>query len=236
MKILLQYHYRLGDIVRLFPIAKHYAAQGHGVFIECLPQYWGIFEAVSYVRPVSEAGIAGTIFDMRYPLQIWPERYADFRASSKKQMDYVYGLFPEFADIDRTICFDRANAAPDPRTEYDLPDSYHLLFPFSNSSQQVPIARLFQLANGRLAATRTFLFMEDGQRMQLVEAGFPPACLRSVKSLGHLPRLIRDAQEVLTVNTATTIIASAVRSHYYHVAEPNLQDNWCHPSQTVLIP
>lgn len=223
---------RLGDIVRLFPIAKHYADQGHEVYIDCLPAYWGIFEAVGYVKPGTGLGM----YDIVHRLQIWPARYADFRASGKKQMDYVYGLFPEFADIDRTIRFDRANAAPDPRTEYDLPDSYHLLFPFSNSSQQVPLARLYQLAAGRLASARTFLFMEDGQRLQMIDAGFPSGCLRSVTSLGHLPRLIRDAQEVMTVNTSTTIIASAVRSHYYHVAEPNVQDNWTSPTQTVLIP
>jgi len=236
MKILLVYHLRLGDIIRLFPIAKHYADQGHEVFIECLPQYWGIFDAVSYVMPVSTAGIQGTIFDKVYRLQIWPDRYADFRASGKKQMDYVYGLFPEFADIDRTIRFDRANVAPDPRTEYNLPDNYHLLFPIATSSSVPPLSRLYQLAAGRIDASRTFLFMEDGQRLQMIDAGFPAGCLRSVKSLGHLPRLIRDAQEVMTVNTSTTIIASAVRSHYYHVAEPNVQDNWTSPTQTVLIP
>jgi hypothetical protein len=51
MKICLAYPQRLGDIIRILPIARHFAADGNKVLVECLPPYHEFFDCVSYCRP-----------------------------------------------------------------------------------------------------------------------------------------------------------------------------------------
>lgn len=246
MKLLIQYHLRLGDIVRLFPIARHYANQGYQVSIECQPNYWPIFSAITYARPAAPGASTCLGWAKVFNPQIWPDRYNAFRLSGLSWMDFVYGLYPEWVGIDRTILFDRLGAFPLPKllADYSLPAGYQMIFPFSYSSRPVPLERIFEIAAGlpEFNAERTFLFMERTQKAALVANGFDPDRIRCVDRLAELPALIAYADAVLTVNTSTTIIAGAVRdpdkskARYFHIREPNPQDNWTAPNQTEIIP
>lgn len=233
MKILIRYSERLGDVIRMFPAAKHFSAQGHDVYIECFPQYHEIFDCITYATPITQMDMRGTVFDKVYLPQIWPSRYQAFRESGKTWMDFVYSIYPEWREIDRTIKLDRLG--PDVREEYGLPANFSLIFPFATSSRTVSLPCVFREAASRMDMENAFLFMSPVQRENLIAQGFEPSRALTVRHLSHLPRLIRDAKEVLTVNTSTTIIASAVRSHYYHIADPNQQDNWSVPNQTAII-
>lgn len=236
MNVVIRYRYRLGDIIRCFPIARHYASAGDKVFIECNVEYHGIFKAISYAKPILP-GLNGHNHSIReYDPQIWPNRYNAFRKSGQTWMDFVYGLYPQWQDIDRTIVFDRIEEAKTSRERYGLPEDYSLIFPFSMSSHQVPLPCVFKLAGERMNMENAYLFMSPQQQASMLAYGFEPTRALTVKHLGHLPALIRDAKEVLTVNTATTIIASAVRQRYFHVIEPNQQDNWVSPNQIPLSP
>lgn len=232
MKVVIKYHYRLGDIIRCFPIAKHFANRGDTVEIECNPNYHSIFKAVSYVKPC----LPGTIHDgaLVFDPQVWPARYEDFRKSGLLWAEYVYSLYREWRGMDRTIDFDQIDAAAPKKGAYGLPEGYSLLFPFSMSSQPVSLPCFFRLAGERMDLDKAYLFMSEEQRSELQARGLEPSRMKTVTSLAHLPALIRDAAEVMTVNTATTIIASAVRKHYFHIVEPNNQDNWASPNQTPI--
>ena len=46
----IKYSQRLGDIIRCLPACEYLHSQGHEVFFDCLAQYQGVFEMVSYVK------------------------------------------------------------------------------------------------------------------------------------------------------------------------------------------
>lgn len=232
--VLIRYHYRLGDIVRCFPIARHYAAQGNEVLIECSANYHGIFKAISYAKPTLP-GVSREVAQDFNP-QIWPARYDDFRKSGLRWMDYVYSLYRGWDQIDRAIVFDRIDQCAPKTGEYGMPEKYSIISPFSMSSRHIPLPRIFQLAQERMDLENTYLFMSHEQQSEMIARGFEPTRALTVKHLSHLPALLRDAQQVLTVNTSTTIIASAVRDNYIHIVESNVQDNWSVPNQTPILP
>ena len=100
----IKYSQRLGDIVRCLPAAKYLSEQGHEVFFDCFPQYHGVFELVSYVRPAVELRLDAEVLD----LEIWPNRYIEYRASGKTWTDFVYS-HPLLEKADKTnIVFDNS--------------------------------------------------------------------------------------------------------------------------------
>jgi hypothetical protein len=55
--------------------------------------------------------------------------------------------------------------------------------------------------------------------------------------LGSIPKLvayIRAAKHVLTVNTAPSILASAVRESWHHVPDRDPRHDWQHPRRIVV--
>lgn len=228
MRTLIIYEERLGDIVRCLPIARHFAAQGHEVFFRCKQQYEGIFDAVTYAWRETHAQEYAQTFD----LQIWPRWYDHFRHSRQTWMDYVYGRYPELRDIDRQIVFDAVDSAPDPHERYGLPKGYKLAALFGYS--QVRHINFLQLMNAAHAALGPeFHFLADplfaGWLME--HTNCPRQRIVIAESVGHLPRIIRDATDLFTINSAPTVIASAVRQSWHHVIDANPQDDFHHANQ-----
>lgn len=229
MRVVVRYSQRLGDIIRCLPICRHWAAQGWEAFVECKPCYWGIFDAVSYAKPVWPAR---AMFDLDFPLEIWPTRYQDFRDSGKPWMDYVYGLFPELAAVNRTVVFDRIDEAPDPVERYGLRPGYCILSCFGYSqAERVALGRYAEVAGRHMPEGRTVLLCDQQYRQRLLSIGVPPPSLLTAESLGHLPRIIRDAAQVMTTNSAPAHIAAAVRSSYFHIPEGDRQNDLVAPNQ-----
>ncbi len=234
MKTLIIYRERLGDIVRCLPIARHFARQGHEVFVRCDQKYEGIFDAVTYAWRETHAPHTGA-YDQTFDLQIWPHRFQDFRTSGKSWMDYVYGLYPALCDVDREIVFDAADLAPDPHERYALPQGYKLAALFGYSQvRHIPFMQLLEAARANLGTDFHFLADPLFAGWLMDHTNCPPQRIVIAESVGHLPRLIRDAADLFTINSAPTVIASAVRTRWHHVIDANPQDDFYHANQHRL--
>lgn len=229
---IIRYSQRLGDVVRCLPLARHLAAQGQRVFIECLDQYHGIFENVSYVRPLRMGLFIPA--DRVYDLEIWPNRYDAFRASGLTWWQFITGLYPEFAGLEMSIEFDRIGG-PEVRAKYGLTEPYSLLCPFGYSQlHPVPLEEFFALQRGLWAdGARNYILADRAQKAVLVANGWDEGSLLTAQ-LADLPALIRDAQNLLTINSAPDIIASAVRKSWHKIPEGNAQDDVRVPGQIIV--
>jgi hypothetical protein len=233
MRVCLVYHQRLGDIVRILPIARHLAGQGHEVFIECLPQYHGIFGAVSYVKPSLPEQRERQNFDRIYELEIWPNRYEDFRRSGKTWGDYVFGIHPEFAGVHRKPEFDLIEE--NGRLEdYGLTSEVCIFAPFGYS--QMRHFRFSDLLKEcrRLASRRIVILADNAQTKALLDAGVASRDILRARSQADLPRLLRDAAEVFAINSAPCVIAGAVRDWFWHVPSGCAQDDHLTPASRVV--
>lgn len=214
--VVIVYHERLGDVARCLPLARFFAQQGRRVSIECKREYHDLFALVSYARPVSPGARRADDAEI-IPLQIWPARFADFEASGLNWMDYVYAPWP---DCPREIVFDREPPA------CVLPEWVSdscLAFPNGYSQRNAPDPRWVVLTAHQL---------------------FPgvPVCVIGKSELGcyelqSIPQLIawiRTARHVLTVNTAPSILASAVRSEWHHAPDLDPRHDWQHPRRVVV--
>lgn len=228
--VVLVYHERLGDVLRCLPIARHLAAEGAEVLIECLPQYHSLFETVSYAAPVEPRQNAK---GRRINLQIWPERYADFRASGKSWEDYVYGLVPECADMDRQIVFDKLN----PRSAIDdaiMGPQTAIVSPFGYSQTiQYNPALVCQYAFAQFKAPMRIL-ADSKQVEECVWRGWSESLFITARDIPELIRILRDAREVMTINSAPAIICDAVRDRYYHIPSGTPQDDTITPKSVVV--
>jgi hypothetical protein len=228
--IILKYHQRLGDIIRCLPIARHLAAQGNEVAIECLPQYHSLFDAVSYVRPLlpghREKG-------ERIALEIWPDRYADYRASRQTWEDFVYGMDPRFDDMDRQIVFDRLN--PEPIWgQYGMNKSTALVSPFGYSQAvRVMPALICQHAFEHYKAPLRVV-ADPMQAEQCIASGWSENLFVTAYNIPDLIRILRDAREVMTVNSAPAIICAAVRQSFDLIRSGMAQDDVHSPSARVV--
>lgn len=214
MRILIIYHLRLGDIARCLPIAKHFHDQGHEVDFECLPEYHNLFELVPYCRPITPENKHGQ-YDRILDLQIWPNRFDEFTASGLNWMDFVYGLVPEGRDIDRQIVLDSPAIVTPPVLRDCL-----LAFP-TGYSQAAPINPLEVL---HIAHRLNAPVLAIGK----AEHGF-----LELQSIEELCAWIRDAKMVLTINTSASILASALRKQWIHIADMPAHD-WRHPNQVRI--
>jgi len=231
MRTLIIYDQRLGDIIRCLPIARHFAAQGHEVFFRCKQQYEGIFDAVAYAWRETSAKRTQE-YAQTFDLQIWPHRYDEFRHSGQTWMDYVYSLYPAIWSIDRSIVFDALDLTPDPHERYALPQGYKLaaLFGYSQT-RQLNFLHLLKAASNALGDEFYFLADPLFARWLMEHTNCPRRRIVIAESVGHLPRIIRDAADLFTINSAPTVIASAVRTRWHHVIDANPQDDFYHANQ-----
>lgn len=214
-KLLIINHFRLGDIVHTLPIAYHYHSFGWEVDYECNDQYHSLFDLVDYARPV-RADDRRSDYDDAVNLQVWPERFAEWQESGMTLFDFVYRHSDE---VDRTI-----RLAPAPHL--DVPESVlasTLIFPVGHSNPT-------QYPRELVIATAKRTWPDD----PIIVLGEAVHGLTPVPSIPHLVEYIRRAKNVLTINSAPSIIASAVRDKYHHITEPASRENWTSPNQVSI--
>lgn len=224
MKYILSYEERLGDILKCLPACKFLAAQGHEVLFHCSPQYWSIFDLVSYCRPVWDETGADRTLD----LQVNPDRWHDFRKSRLKWNQFVYGLYEEIAPaVNDPVVFDKTVEPGD----YGLPESYVLLSPFGYSQARRPsLEWMIEVAKKICGADSNIYALAD---KPVPECPIP---VITVTNLSHLAPLIAWADDFFTINSAPSVVASAVRERYFHVYQPDYsgQDDFEAPNQISL--
>lgn len=209
------YHERLGDILRCIPLARHLLHQNFDtkVYIECLPAYHGLARRIAWTEDLVAPGCAPE--GERIDLQIWPHRFKEFTDSGLNWTEFVYRDYPR---IDRHLdSFDLISNADNAPTW--VADSV-LVFPNGYSQRNPPNP------NGVILQAHKL---------------FPgcPVCVIGKADLGchelpDVPALIdwiAAAKHVLTVNTAASIIASAVRSSWHHIPDLDPQHDFTHPNQ-----
>ncbi len=227
MRCLLIYQLRLGDIIACFPIAKFLNDQGHSVTFCCREEYHSIFKTISYCKPVSSLKNKKE-YDQIFDLQIHRHEYDRYRESQLPWRDYVYGKYPELiAAKDQLPVFDQIGSV----SKYQLPERFALAAPFGISqTTRINFDWFFETFRSFtkypiyvLTPPGKNISSRYGQKLQ-------------AQSLADLPGLIQAASTFMTINSAPNIIASGVRSSYYHVEEFgfNGQNNLYFPNQIRL--
>jgi hypothetical protein len=173
--------------------------QGYHVSIECKSQYHSLFEMVSYCRPL----LPNTGYlpdDCIIDLQIWPNRYNEYRESKLKWMDFVYS-HPAIKDSNRKIVFDRFG--------FPKPQEYLLVCPFGKSQcLKYPPQFVIQYAKSLYPNIKDVRILSDDPNL------YEDATARNIP---ELITWIAVAKEVVTINSAPSIIANAMRYRYDHI-------------------
>jgi UDP:flavonoid glycosyltransferase YjiC (YdhE family) len=209
MNKIIVYHERLGDILRCVPLAKHFWAQGYRVFIECLPAYHDLGGNLLFCDLVAPGEAPE---GERIDLQIWPHRFKEFTESGLNWMDFVYRDYP---DVPRQIDLSY-NAGDTP----PWVDEAVLVFPNGYSQRNPPNPRAVILQAHKLFPGRPVCVI-----------GKADLGCHELPTIGELIDWIAAAKHVLTVNTAASIIASAVRSSWHHIPDLDPQHDFTHPNQ-----
>lgn len=207
----IKYSQRLGDIIRCLPACKYLADQGHEVFFDCLPQYHGIFEMVSYVK----VGNKGDVID----LEIWPNKYQEYRFSGKTWTEFVYA-HPEINKADpKDILFDKLDDAP----AKGLPETYNMVAPFgiSQGHKRDPLQIIVE-ARKKCGADNFFVLCQ-GTEIKGLQTYTAP-------SIPELARAIRGAEEFWSIDSGQMAIAVGVRKdkkvvYFPQTIEPFAKDN-----------
>lgn len=207
----IKYSQRLGDIIRCLPACKYLADQGHEVFFDCLPQYHGIFEMVSYVR----VGNQGDVID----LEIWPNRYQEYRFSNKTWTEFVYA-HPDINKADpKDILFDKLDDAP----AKGLPEAYNMVAPFgiSQGHKRDPLQIIVE-ARKKCGGENFFVLCQDTEIKGLQTYTAP--------NIPELARAIRGAEEFYSIDSGQMAIAAGVRKekkvvYFPQTIEPFDKDN-----------
>lgn len=211
----LVYQQRLGDILQMLPAAKYLHDCGKGpVFIHCQEQYRGVLDLVTYADWAESP--KGEVID----LQIWPNRYADFRQSKQSWMDFVYAD-SRISGANRTIVLDNL---PD-RPAAGLSHPFNLLAPHGVSHGfQYSLQFCFDRAREQLGE---FLILHAPNPM-----AFYTSPHWSAPSVTDLALAIRDASHFMCINSAPAVLASALRrgrpTHFLPQQGHWAQDN-CDP-------
>lgn len=185
-------------MLRCLPACKHLKEAGNDVLFDCFEQYHGVFDMVSYVKPLNKMPYDADILD----LEIWPSRYGDFLKSKKSWHDFVYS-HPEIRGAKRTeIILDLLDDKP----AEGLPSDYHLIAPFgiSQSFRRNPL-QIIQDAVRELGKDKTFILCPP-------EVGIDGLPTYTAKTIEQLAKAIRGADQFWAINSAPIIIASAVRN------------------------
>lgn len=212
----IKYQQRLGDVIRCLPACKYLAEQGHEVFFDCFPQYHGVFELVSYVRPTAELRLDAEVLD----LEIWPNRYIEYRTSGKTWTDFVYN-HPLIEKADKTnIVFDKLG---DESAE-GLPESYNLVAPFgiSQGHKRNPLEVIVE-ARKKLGEKDFFVLCPPKTTIKGLNC-------YTANSVEQMAKAIRGANEFWCIDSAPMAIARAVRKekkvvYYRQTLEPYDRDN-----------
>jgi len=181
-------------VIRCLPACKYLADQGHEVFFDCFAQFHGLFEIVSYVKAGHRQGI-------EIDLEVWPNKYLEYRNSKKTWTDFVYAD-PRIKDADKTnIVIDRLGQ----EKALGLSDEYHLIAPFgiSQGYQRNPID-FIQNAVKELGKDKIVILCPPEFEIHGLKTYTAP-------SIEQMARAIRDADEFWCINSAPVCIASAVR-------------------------
>jgi len=212
---IIKYRERLGDVLRCLPACKYLADQGHEVFFDCFPSYNGVFEMVSYVRPAVELRIDSEIID----LEVWPNRYFEYKKSKKPWHDFVYSD-PKIKGADKTdIILDKLGSEP----PAGLPNDYHLIAPFGISQEyKYNFLTIIQDAIKELGKEKTIILCPPEVRIEGL-------LTYTANSIEQMAKAVRDADQFWAINSAPIILASAVRrgkeSKFWGQKEPHEQDN-----------
>ncbi len=193
----IKYQQRLGDVLRCLPACKYLADQGHEVLFDCFEQYYGVFDLVSYAKPMGAIPFNADIID----LEVWPNKYIDYRKSRKTWTDFVYAD-PRIKDADKTnIILDRLGQE---RADV-LPEQYHLIAPFgiSQGYPRSPI-QIIQEAAKELGKEKIIVLCPPEFQIQGLRTYTAP-------SVEQMAKAIRDAEEFWAINSAPVCLASAVR-------------------------
>lgn len=208
----IKYSQRLGDIIRCLPACKYLADQGHEVFFDCLPQYHGIFEMVSYVK----VGSKGDVID----LEIWPNKYQEYRFSGKTWTEFVYSN-PEINKADpKDILFNKLDDAP----AKGLPETYNMVAPFgiSQGHKRDPLQIIVE-ARKKCGGDSFFVLCQEGTEIKGLQTYTAP-------SIPELARAIRGAEEFWSIDSGQMAIAAGVRKdkkvvYFPQTIEPFAKDN-----------
>jgi len=193
----IKYQQRLGDVLRCLPACKYLADQGHGVLFDCFEQYHGVFDMVSYAKPMGAIPFNADIID----LEIWPTRYGQFIKSKKPWHEFVYSD-PRIKDADKTnIVLDRL----DEKSALGLPGKYNLIAPFglSQTHKRNPL-ELIQAAAKELGKDNIIILCPQDIQIQGLKTYTAP-------SVEQMAKAIRGADEFWAINSSPIILASAVR-------------------------
>ena len=189
------YHQRLGDVLQCLPAAK-YLAQRDEVQIECLPQYAGALDLVSYATWVAPGAGTGERID----LEIWPNRYNSFRQSGLSWMDFVY-QHPAIAAADRKIDLDRVPDGPPP----GLPDRYNMLAPHGISQGwNYPLQKIHDKAAQILGHYFT---------LHVPQNSYYSMPHWSAGSIVEMAQAIKHAEIFMGINSSPIVMASALRQN-----------------------
>lgn len=204
------YHQRLGDVLQCLPAAK-YLAQEEEVQIECLPQYAGALDLVSYANWVAPGEGKGE----RIELEIWPNRYNSFRQSGLSWMDFVY-QHPAIAAADRRIDLDCVPDGPPP----GLPNQYNLLAPLGISQGwNYPTLDIIQKAEDLMG---DYVIMCESKYYFYKRHW-------TAGSIVEMAQAIKHADKFMAINSAPIILASALRqdkpTYFLPQKEQWAQDN-----------
>jgi hypothetical protein len=193
----IKYQQRLGDVLRCLPACKYLADQGHEVLFDCFEQYHGVFDLVSYAKPMGAIPFNADIID----LEVWPNKYIDYRKSRKTWTDFVYSD-PRIKDADKTnIILDRLG---EEKAE-GLPEKYHLIAPFgiSQNTQHSPL-KIIQEAAKELGKDNIIVLCPRDIRIEGLATYTAP-------SVEQMAKAIRDADQFWAINSSPIILASTVR-------------------------
>ena len=189
------------------PAARHFANQGEEVFVECLPQYSGVMDLVSYAKWVAPGEGQGEIID----LQIWPNRYNEYRNSGKTYIDFMYD-HPALINADRRIVLDCVPDGP-PKS---LPENYNLLAPLGISQGwNYPTLDIVQKASE---------LIDDYIIMCEAKYYFHQRHW-TAQSVVEMAQAIKHADKFMTINSAPAVLASALRVGRTTYFLPQ-QDQW----------
>jgi hypothetical protein len=208
----IKYSQRLGDIIRCLPACKYLADQGHEVFFDCLPQYHGIFEMVSYVK----VGNKGDVID----LEIWPNKYQEYRFSGKTWTEFVYAHAEINKADPKDILFDKLDDAP----AKGLPETYNMVAPFgiSQGHKRDPLQIIVE-ARKKCGGDNFFVLCQEGTEIKGLQTYTAP-------SIPELARAIRGAEEFWSIDSGQMAIAAGMRKdkkvvYFPQTIEPFAKDN-----------
>jgi hypothetical protein len=190
----IKYSQRLGDVLRCLPACKYLADQGHEVFFDCFAQYHGVFEMTSYVKAGHRQG---DVLD----LEVWPNRYEEYRKSRKSWTDFVYSN-PEIKGADKAnIILDKL----DEKLADGLPEKYHLIAPFgiSQGYRRNPL-EIIQTAAKELGKDNIVILCPPDFQIQGLATYTAP-------SVEQMAKAVRGADEFWAINSAPILLANATR-------------------------